>query len=91
MALVPCGQVTVLVGTFYVESEDKSYLFSIEEEDQPKLSADLAPSVGVGPSDEIDDSEGLGRATALRWDEARGWIWIAGRFGLQAWRPNFRS
>lgn len=87
VAFVPLSGRDVLVGTLFLESEDKSYLFTIEPEGAIALVADLSPAVGVASSAEDDDSEGLGRAECIAWDEARGWLWVAGRFGLQAWRP----
>jgi len=87
VAIVPASGRHVLVGTLFVESEDKSYLFTIEPDSTIALVADLSPAVDVAPDGEDDDSEGMGRAESVVWDDARGWLWIAGRFGLQAWRP----
>jgi hypothetical protein len=88
MAIVRGTGGALVVGTFYVESQDKSYLFAIEQGAGPLLVADLSPDVAAGPSDEVDESEGLGNSTAITWDEARGWLWVAGRFGVQAWKPR---
>lgn len=89
IAFVPASRGAVLVGTLFVESEDKSYLFAVGPGGGLSLVADLSPAVGVGSQGDDDESEGLGRAESVVWDEARGWLWIAGRFGLQAWRPLF--
>lgn len=86
VTVVPGDEGHVVVGAFYVESEDRSYLFSWRPGAQPERVADLSPDVTVGTL-EIDPSDGLGRAHHVRWDPIRGCVWVAGSFGLCAWRP----
>lgn len=74
-----------VVGTVFVESQDRSCLFLVDERGQVRVVADLSPDVSV-MSDDADESEGLGQASCVRWDAHRGWLWVAGRFGLSAWR-----
>jgi hypothetical protein len=81
----------VVLATVFVESEDRSCLLAVDEQDRAWRVADLSPDVAVGAIDGADESEGTGRADAIAWDEHRGWAWVAGRFGLVAWRPGMRS
>ena len=86
VTVVPGEETDTVVGTFYVESEDRSYLFAWSPGKAPERVADLSPDVAVG-SLELDPSEGLGRAHHVLWDPIRGCVWVAGSFGLCAWRP----
>ncbi|MCU0690844.1 MAG: hypothetical protein MUF54_05520 [Polyangiaceae bacterium] len=88
LAVVPKD---LVVGAVYAESEDKSYLFRVTRAGTVELVADLSPDVAADGSQEADESEGLGQASALAWDNNRGVLWVAGRFGLVAWRPGFAS
>ena len=75
-----------VVGALYLESEDRSYLFSWLPGSKPELVADLSPDVAVGES-AVDSSEGIGRAHDVLWDAMSGSVWVAGTFGLCAFRP----
>ena len=78
----PCA-----VAAVFVESTDRSYLVRIPIDGPPELIADLSPDVALLPNEEGDEAESLGRASCLAWDDRRALLWVAGRFGLQAWRP----
>jgi len=81
---VAAGQV---VGISFVESEDKSYLFAIGQDHEPRIVAEIvATGAALDPTE--DESEGLGRASALAWDEARGCLWVVGNFGLRGFKPG---
>ena len=87
VTVVPDDQGDMIVGAFYAESEDRSYLFAWRPGSNPSLVGDLSPDVAVGSAD-VDTSEGLGRAHHVVWDPVRGCVWVAGTFGLCAWRPK---
>lgn len=76
----------VVMASVFIESEDRSYLLELETE-RAWVVGDLSPDVIVEATDD-DGSESLGQAAAMAWDADRGWLWIAGRFGLAAWRPG---
>jgi hypothetical protein len=73
----------------YSESEDRSYLLRIGASGEAEMVGDLSPDVAVPSGDDAEESEGMGRVSTIVWDGRRGWLWVAGRFGLQAWRPVF--
>ncbi|MFW5739036.1 MAG: hypothetical protein ACOC1F_01575, partial [Myxococcota bacterium] len=87
VTVVPGDKADMIVGALYAESEDRSYLFAWLPGQEPTLVADLSPDVTVGNAD-VDPSDGLGRAHHVRWDGVRGCVWVAGSFGLGAWRPS---
>jgi hypothetical protein len=87
LTVVPANGKATVVGTLYLESQDRSYLFAWIPGQEPSLVADLSPDVTVGAGD-IDPSEGLGRAHQVTWDPFRGCVWVAGAFGLCAWSPT---
>jgi hypothetical protein len=75
-----------VVGAIFLESEDKSCLFVIGRDGIPRSVAEIAPT-GCGLDAGDDESEGRGQATGLAWDEQRGVLWVAGGFGLRAFKP----
>ena len=83
LAILPSGEI---VGAVYLESEDKSVLVRVDTRDELACVADLSPNVSLDA--DVDPAEGMGQACALTWDEGRGCLWVAGRFGLVAWRPS---
>jgi len=80
-----------LLACIYVESEDKSYLLAGTPETGFERRADLSPRVTSGFVDGADDSEGIGATSAMIWDESRGVLWIAARFGLALWQPSITT
>jgi hypothetical protein len=86
VSIVPGEKGNAVVGALYAEAEDRSFLFSWYPGQAPELVADLSPDVAVGSTD-LDSSEGMGRAHHSLWDPFRGCLWVAGAFGLCAWRP----
>ncbi|HPB96600.1 MAG TPA: hypothetical protein PKW66_11855 [Polyangiaceae bacterium] len=87
LAILPNEAKATIVGAIYLESHDRSVLFSWIPGQEPTLVADLSPDVAVVGAD-ADPTEGLGRAHHLRWDPFRGCLWVAGAFGLIAWSPS---
>jgi photosystem II stability/assembly factor-like uncharacterized protein len=87
LTIVPANGTATVVGTLYLESQDRSCLFAWTPGQEPSLVADLSPDVTVGAGD-LDPSEGLGRAHQVIWDPFRGCVWVAGAFGLCAWSPT---
>jgi hypothetical protein len=83
LAILPSGEIVCAV---YLESEDKSVLVRVDAGDGLACVADLSPNVSA--DGDGDPSEGMGQACALAWDEGRGCLWVAGRFGLSAWRAS---
>ncbi len=88
-AVVDTGSGPFAVVAVYVESEDRSYLLRIEPSGEAELVGDLSPDVAIASGTDAEDSDGMGRVLAMVWDSRRGWLWVAGRFGLQAWRPGY--
>ncbi len=87
LTVAPSNGSNTVVGTLYLESQDRSYLFAWTPGEEPVLVADLSPDVTIGTPD-LDPSEGLGRAHHVVWDPFRGCVWVAGAFGLCAWSPT---
>ncbi len=87
-AVVDAGVGAFVVVAVYVESEDRSYLVRLGTDGTARLVGDLTPDVVDPASSSGDETEGMGRVAAIAWDPHRGWLWVAGRFGLQAWRPE---
>ncbi|MBI5537425.1 MAG: hypothetical protein HY898_32175 [Deltaproteobacteria bacterium] len=91
IAIAPIGSSLAVLGTIYLEAEDRSYLFCCEVGGEPVLVADLSTDVSRGTDEDGDESDSAGPASALGWDDERGWLWVAGPSGLQAWRPRFAA
>ncbi|PIE05397.1 MAG: hypothetical protein CSA75_04970 [Sorangium cellulosum] len=87
VAVIPEVDRNVVVGALYLESEDRSYLFTVDPDRQVLLVADLSPAVPVDPI-EGDPSEGIGCVHHVVWDDNRSCAWIAGAAGLAAWQPK---
>jgi hypothetical protein len=86
--VVDAGARPFVVVAVYVESEDRSYLVRLGADGTARLVGDLTPDVVDPTSSTGDETEGMGKVAAIAWDPHRGWLWVAGRFGLQAWRPE---
>ncbi len=82
------GARCLVLFTVFIESEDRSVLGCLCEDGSARLVADLSPDVSNASGSNEDDGEGMGRASCVAWDAHRGWAWVAGRFGLEAWAPS---
>lgn len=78
-----------LVVALHVEADDRAYLVQVTRDGSQEIVGDLSPDVALPSGAGEDEGDGFARVVAMAWDAWRSWLWVAGRFGLQAWKPVY--
>lgn len=78
--LLPGGNIVVAMASF---DRSRAWLVRVRGDGEARIIAEVDPRSSSG-----DEDEEACVVTFVRWDAARGWLFVGGSFGVEAYRPS---